>query len=150
MSSYGFKISLPGYDVNTAEPHQCAVHSGYPCLKCWSTYRPANYEHPAGIYHYGTVNIVFNNNPPHATDTEIFRIQHDMGYTPSCLVRGKFVYGGNTIQGTLPIAPTATLEFYVMTDEDYFRVYAYRETGWGSIIGNTLTFNYMIFGDVGA
>lgn len=153
MADYGMKISLPGYDVHTAEPHQCAVHSGYPCLKTKAKYQPANFYAPAGMYHYGTVTINFVNNPPAGVDTDIFLIQHDMpaGYTPACLVRGKYTTSlGGVSQGTLPIDPAATLSFYATTDQQFFKVRVRRDLGWGTMIGDSITFNYMIFCENGA
>lgn len=152
MSDYGMKISLPGYDVHTAEPHQCVVHSGYPCLKTWTGYRAATYTSPAGFFLYGTVTINFNNDPPAGTPTSIFTLEHDLGdYTPACLVRAKHTsLSAGVLQGVLPIEPTGTLKIYATTDTTYFNVIVQRDAGWGTMIGDSITFNYMIFGDEGA
>lgn len=152
MANWGMKISLPGYDVKTAEPHQCAIHSGYPCLKTWTAYQPANFTSPAGFYLYGTIIVQFNNDTPSGVATEVFRIEHDLGdYTPACLVRGE--YNSTTfgqLQGILPIEPTGTFKVYATTDKDYFRIWVRRDAGWGSIVGDNLKFAYMIFGNEGA
>lgn len=152
MSDWGMNISLPGYDVFTAQPHQCAIHSGYPCLKFWTGYRAANFTSPAGFYLYGTININFANNTPAGVATEVYRIQHDLGaYTPACLVRGKYTsLSSGQFNGALPIEPTGTLKIYATTDQNYFKIMVRRDAGWGTMIGDTLTFNYMIFGTEGA
>lgn len=152
MSNWGMKISLPGYDVFDALPHQCSVHSAYPCLKFWSGYRDANFTSPAGFYLYGTINIVFSNNPPAGTPTEVFRIEHDLGaYTPACLVRGTHhSVSAGALQGTFPIEPTGTLKIYATTDQDYFKIMVRRDAGWGTMVGDTLSFSFMIFGSEGA
>lgn len=152
MSNWGMKISLPGYDVFDAEPHQCVIHSGYPCLKFWSGYRNANFTSPAGFYLYGTVNVEFDNDTPAGVATEVFRIEHDLGaYTPACLVRGKYTslaYG--QFNGALPIEPTGQMKIYATTDQTYFKIMVRRDAGWGTVIGDTLTFNFMIFGSEAA
>jgi len=152
MSNWGMKISLPGYDVFTAEPHECAIHSGYPCLKFWTGYRNATFTSPAGFYLYGTVNVDFNNDTPAGVATEVFRLEHDLGaYTPACLVRGKYTslaYG--QFNGSLPIEPTGNLKIYCITDQTYFKIMVRRDFAWGTMVGDTLTFNYMIFGTEGA
>jgi hypothetical protein len=156
MSDYGLKISLPGYDVNSALPHQCAIHSSYPALKTKTGLDQGDETRPPGFWHFGTVTINFNNDPTAGVDTLLYFFPHqysyfaDAPYTPSCLVRGVFTDPvAGALQGTLPIEPTGTLSIYATTDTEYFRLYIRRDAGWGSIIGGSLTVNYMIFADNG-
>ncbi len=90
-------------------------------------------------------------------DRIIYTVPHqykywvDTPYTPSCLVKGKYVsLSSGTMQGILPIEPTGTLSLYATTDEDNMYIWVRRDAGWGTMIGDTLTVNYMIFADNGA
>lgn len=67
-----FKVSLPGYDVDTATPEQCAVHSGfdYPKIE----------EHLEG---YEAVTLP---NSISAGTTDIKVITHNYGYIPNAFV----------------------------------------------------------------
>lgn len=67
-----FKIALPGYDVETATPEQCAVHSGfdYPKIE----------EHLEGYEE-----ITMSNSIP--TGTSVLKtITHNYGYKPNVLI----------------------------------------------------------------
>lgn len=73
MSNNGIKVSLPGFDVKTATPEQCAIHSGYNNLKVQSVSdddSPVGYN-PASDPGYGTHNIL--------------TVEHGLPYTPGCL-----------------------------------------------------------------
>lgn len=141
MSDYGLKVSLPGYDVNTATPEECAIHSAYasPKVKIDATPR-----------HYGTVRITFNSDTPNNVDTAVYTVPHGYGYTPMVLAQGTFSDGVSALDGTLPLAPTATLEIYTAADATNMYIVVFRNIGWGSIIGNTLTVSYQIFAESGA
>lgn len=72
MSDFGFKLALPGIDVNRATPEQCAIHSSYPHPKI--NKRAAN-------PHRGLVELIFNSTYA-VGDTVLYTLDHDYGYTP--------------------------------------------------------------------
>lgn len=157
MSSYGLKISLPGYDVNSALPHQCAVHTAYPCLKTKTGLDPGDETRPPGFWHFGTVTFNFVNEPTAGADTIIYTLPHqydyftDDGYTPSAICRARyFSTSSGTFTGMLPIEPTGTLSIWVETTPQNMYIKVRRDAGWGTMIGDALTVNYMIFADNGA
>ena len=148
--NWGLKISLPGYDVSTALPHQCSVHSGYPVLKTWNN---TIYGWGNGRMNIGTVELGFNANPPADVPTVIWSIPHLYGgaYTPACLVRGKYATTGyGTFQSALPIEPTGTMKISAQTTPTHLQIVMNRGAGWGSVIGDTLTFSYIVFAENGA
>lgn len=69
MSSkdYGIKISLPGHDVMSATPEQCAVHSSFPSLKS----RLGN-----SVPHQITVNITFTGSMPNGELNTVWSMGH--------------------------------------------------------------------------
>lgn len=71
----GIKISLPGFDVSSASPEQCAIDSNYDTFKVDSHSSPP---------HFGIIKITFNNNPPTGTST-IFSMPHNYSHRPSLL-----------------------------------------------------------------
>lgn len=140
MSNWGMKVALPGYDVATATPEQCAIHSSYASPKV---------KIDADPRHYGTVRITFTGNPPNGATTTLYTVPHGYSYTPMALASGTFSDGFSALDGTLPLEPTATLECIIETDATNMYIKIYYESGWGSIIGNTLTVSYQIFAENG-
>lgn len=140
MANWGFKITLPGYDVSTATPEQCAIHSKYasPKVKIDATPR-----------HYGTVKITFTKNPPSGATTTLYTVPHGYSYTPFALASGTFADFSSAYDGTLPLEPTATFNALIETDATNMYIKVYYESGWGSIVGNTLTVSYQIFAENG-
>jgi hypothetical protein len=65
------------------------------------------------------------------------------------LAAGTFSDFMSEMDGTLPLEPTATLEIFIETDDTNMYLKMYYESGWGSIIGNTLTVSYQIFAENG-
>jgi len=63
-----FRVSLPGYDVKTATPEQCAVHSGFDY--------PKMEEDLVGYEEY-TVPA-----SPSVTTYNILAVDHNLGYKP--------------------------------------------------------------------
>lgn len=140
MSSWGMKIALPGYDTADATPEQCAIHSAYASPKVKIDANPR---------HYGTVTITFTGNPTHAAETTLYTVAHGYDYTPMVLASGTFSDGFSALDGTLPLEPTATFEAFIEADDTNMYVKLYYESGWGSIIGATLTVSYQIFAENG-
>ena len=140
MSDWGMKVALPGYDVSTATPEQCAIHSGYASPKV---------KIDADPRHYGTVRITFNSNPPNGVDTTLYTIAHGYSYTPMALASGTYANFSGQYDGTLPFEPTATFQAFIETDATNMYIKIYYESGWGSIIGDTLTVSYQIIAENG-
>jgi len=145
MSEYGIKISLPGYDVKTATPEQCAVHSDYPVPKIAMDKTPSHfgivhYTIPKGTYVDGTYNI--------------FVTVHGWGYVPTALV-----YGGNDLyfgqqNSPLPLSIGDSLGLTYYVDDNILSIdYTIDSFGSGSIVLDAdipLTFKYYIFVEDGA
>jgi len=70
--SWGLKISLPGYSVETATPEQCSIHSSYDSLKV----REDN-QNPQ----LGNILVTFQDNPAVGT-YPVATINHNYGYIP--------------------------------------------------------------------
>lgn len=141
MANYGMKISLPGYDVMTATPEQCAVHTGY------NTPKVDLFADPA---HFGTVRVTFENDPPSGVETTLYTIPHGLSYTPIVQGSGKFSDGMSEYSGTMPMIPSGTIEMHLKSDDTNVYLTTYYDAGWGSIIGNTLTVTYYIFAEEGS
>lgn len=68
-----FKVSLPGYDVKTATPEQCSIHSGYNTMKI-----KLDVNNPQ----FGNILVTFVDNPAAGT-YPIYIINHNYGYIPA-------------------------------------------------------------------
>jgi len=75
-----FKISLPGYDVNTATPEQCAVHSGFDYPKIEES-----------LEGYEEITLPSSISPGVTT---LKTITHNYGYVPNVLVYIDTLGGG--------------------------------------------------------
>lgn len=75
--NYGVKISLPGNDVTSADPEECAVTTQYPSPKIKVNASPA---------HFATVDYTFSGDPG-AGNTTITTVAHGYsGYVPMAMV----------------------------------------------------------------
>ena len=99
QNDYGIILTLPGFDVDTATPEQCAVHSAYPNPLIKMGAEPK---------HFGTINVFFASNPGE-TDvdnpiTYIARVPHGYPYAPNTLTIYSFIPLGETetVVGTFP------------------------------------------------
>jgi len=73
MTDWGLKISLPGFDVNTATPEQCSVHSNYDSFKV-----KLDVNNPQE----GNILVTFNDTPAAGT-YPITTIHHGYNYIPA-------------------------------------------------------------------
>lgn len=73
MSNVVMKISLPGYDVKTATPEQCAVHSSYPTFKSKIEQSPP---------HRGLLVVDFTSGITQNVTHTVYSIPHGYSYTP--------------------------------------------------------------------
>lgn len=80
---YAIKVSLPGYDVTTATPEQCAIHSVFNSPKIDATKE-----------NFLTFNIFFQTEPPHTAgtfvETILYKKEHGYNYTPQLWVHNDY------------------------------------------------------------
>jgi hypothetical protein len=145
-SDYGVKVSLPGYNVKTATPEQCVIHSNY------DTFKVNRHASPA---HFGVVHVVFNTSPGISTTTNIYTKNHPYGYQPSTWVHAEQTTAASvpylqTIDGELSTGVDDNFIFYATTTQ--FKIDFVRggfSTG-GSMVGRTYNFRYYIFAEDGS
>lgn len=144
MSDYGFKISLPGYDVKTATPEQCAIHSSYPVFKS-----KVNQTQP----HFATLNLQFVSGITQNLTQTVYSIDHGYGYVPfnfaSIVMTGVddfFSPYNITGIGTTGVGANLTINAYCTTTQ--FLVTVYDNFNW---INNTanLQVSYYVFAEDG-
>lgn len=124
-----FRVSLPGYDVSTATPEQCALHSGfdYPKIE----------EHLEG---YEV--ITMPSSIPEGANT-VLTINHNYGYVPSWLVYLDDIDNNmNTEFARLPFtqAMPADWEFRVDSTTTQLKIVFYYVDIWG--VGNMTPTDY--------
>lgn len=151
MANYGMKVSLPGYDVFSATPEQCAVHSGYasPLIDA----EPGVELDTSNPKHFGSATVIFNSNPPSGAETTLFTVTHNLGYIPFSMVNASYYQfpSGFDFRGTFPLYITgATLNFYAECTATTFTVKVYYDSGYGSLVGERITFFYQLFSSNGA
>lgn len=116
---YGFILSLPGFDAETATPEQCAVHSAYPNPLVKMGADPA---------HFGKVDVFFTSNVPVSSAEDpfvIFKMEHGYNYVPASLTLWLYTPPGEAIQrsGTGNFTLNYPNDFvYFATDEKYYFV----------------------------
>ncbi len=94
MSDFGFKITLPGYDIQNATPEQCVLSSKYASPKIKLNQNPS---------HFGNNNFTFNYNTTTGTYI-LFTVNHNIGYIPKHLAMVKWHDGFNNRSEPLPLA----------------------------------------------
>lgn len=73
MTDIVLKVSLPGFDVKTASPEECAIHSDYDTLKL-----KLDNDNP----YFQRISVDFNTNPPLGT-INIFTFEYDLPNVPA-------------------------------------------------------------------
>lgn len=152
MSDFGFKIALPGYDVKTATPEQCSLHSTYPHMKIQ---RPTG-----GVNFWNTANYVFSSSPALGTTTDLLTVTHGYGYNPASMA---FVYAVTGAGSQFPIdsymclpaslgTGTVVQSFRCYADNNVFKIqFVVAPSGTPYDMTNTSwTFKYYIFVENGA
>lgn len=145
-----FKISLPGYDVKTATPEQCSIHSGYDTLKI-----KLDSNNPQ----FGNVLVTFSDNPAANTYT-LFTVSYNYGYVPACYfynsVRNSYKMLEQEVGNYFQWDALASLYFQVLTDNDKMTFQCVvtptfvANVGTFPIIGQYFAFRYYIFANDGA
>lgn len=137
---FGFKVSLPGYDVNTATPEQCAVHSSYPPLKAKLGQSPP---------HFALLNIDFTATVVQGVAHTLYSFNHGYPYTP--FVLPSMVFREPVIDffsGVGVIAIGATLDIVAYTTPTQFVVSIYDNFNWTNADAS-LEVSYYIFAEDG-
>ena len=155
---YLFKVSLPGYDVKTARPEQCAVHSGYNMPKI---------DMALDNFKSFTVNFVHEVPGPSvagtALETIIFQKEHDYNYVPQCWVEVDWTekLGASTFSahgpGTALLGAAGAFDatyFGARCDNKYMYLYVRKESSFIdnsvlAIIGTSLKCRVYIFAEEG-
>ena len=144
MSDYGFKISLPGYDIDTATPEQCIIHSGYPCIKTKLNNTPA---------HFGNYDLTWGSDPS-LGETEILSVAHGLGYTPFHLCLIKVLLSGTDYRGEMmPWYTDNGVDYYYSScNSTHFKIMFHKEDEFPEhdYTGETATFKYQIFVEDGS
>lgn len=135
----GLKISLPGYDVLTATPEQCAVHSSYPPLKA-----KLNQPNP----HVATLTVNFTTTVTQNVTHTVYSIPHGYGYIPLTLSNIVFNNGVNQVVGTGFAGVGATLAINAYSDVNNFYVTIFDNFNWTNS-STVLTVSYFIFAENG-
>lgn len=142
MSDYGIKISLPGYDVKTATPEQCVIHSGYACPKMKLGQTPA---------HFGTYTKVWASDPGDGV-TVLKTINHALGYKPMIAVMINFdrTGDGDIVMMPLPAQGGLSLQIYAYATTADLKIAINRAAAGTNPTGETWIFKYYIFVENGA
>lgn len=140
MSDYGFKVSLPGYDVSTATPEQCAVHSGYPPFKSKTNQTPP---------HFATVSVDFTATITQNLTQTLYSISHGYTYIPFTVSSILFNSGaGTTAVGIGRAGVGANLDINAFCTTSNFIITIYDNFNYTSNSA-FMTVNYYIFAENG-
>ena len=138
--TYIAKVSLPGFDVKTATPEQCAVTSESPPLKAKIGQSPD---------HIALLDVTFTARVPQNVTHTIYSIDHGYSYTPLTLANIEFFDGTQTIVGTGYAGVGANLSIKAECIAGAFRVTIYDNFNWTSANAR-LRVSYYIFAENGA
>lgn len=139
--SYIAKLSLPGFDVKSATPEQCAVHSEFPPLKAKIDQNPSN------IF---LLDVNFTSGVTQDTNHTVFSINHGYNYTPLILPNIVFNDGSmaTDLVGIGSAFIGATLNISAEADSSEFRVVVYDNNNWINS-SSTLQVSTYIFSENG-
>lgn len=146
MSDYGMKVSLPGYDVRTATPEQCVMHSGYPSPKVKMDASPS---------HFGVIDVSFTSNIPAGTYL-LYSFAHGYSYRPAAI--GVGVYSNlasgapsSRMEGTLPLPRAGTLFTDILTTDTLVQIKVWQDSDDMWITNGTkLRVSFYVFAEEGA
>lgn len=143
----GLKVSLPGFDVKTAAPEDCAIHSDYDTFKIDSSANPP---------HFGVVKITFNSNPPDDVITTLFSFDHGYNHRPSLMtyIDNGPVFLNTSTTGHVHFNVTDTAWIECNVTDTQFRIDVRNHlvdlTGAGAgLYPVTMTVRYYIFAEDG-
>lgn len=138
--TYVAKISLPGFDVKTATPEQCAVTSEFPPLKAKIGQTPD---------HIALLDVDFTARVTQNVTHTLYSIPHGYGYVPLTLSNIIFNNGTQSIVGIGYAGVGATLEIKAYADANNFYVTIYDNFSWTNSSSRLLV-SYYIFAEDGS
>lgn len=142
MSDYGFKISLPGYDVKTATPEQCSIHSSYDSLKV-----KLDAKNPQE----GNVLVSFQDTPSAGT-YEICAIHHGYGYIPAYYfffdLRSSSNALGAEVGNFFALSESDLVYFQAVPDEQNI-IFNFVTDGSEAAAGEFFSFKFYVFANNG-
>lgn len=143
MNDYGFKVSLPGFDVKTATPEQCSVHSSYPPFKSKTNQTPP---------HFATVNVDFTATITQGVTQALYTIDHGYNYIPFTVSNIVFVSsvgtGSQTIAGLGFAGVGANLLINAYSTSSQYIIDIYDNFNWTDASA-TLSVSYYVFAENG-
>lgn len=140
VSDFGVKISLPGYDVASATPEQCAVHSSYPPIKA-----KTGQTNP----HIATVKVNFTATVTQGVTHTLYSIPHGYGYVPLTISNIFFDDGGPIqLSGLGYTGVGVTLDIRAYCDATNFYITLYDNNNWTNSSA-TLDVSYSIYAEDG-
>lgn len=138
---FGFKVSLPGYDVKTATPEQCSVHSSYPPFKA-----KVNQTDP----HFATLDVDFTGVITQNLTQTLYLFNHGYTYTPFTIPSITFTEnGGQQFSGIGNIGVGSTLSIDAYANSSQFLVTIYDNFNWTGANARLLV-SYYVFAENGA
>lgn len=138
-SDFGFKVSLPSYDVLTATPEQCAVHSSYPPIKA-----KTNQASP----HIALLNVDFTATVTQNVTHTLYAINHNYGYIPLNIATIAFNDGVQDFYGIGFAGNGGTLVIDAYCTTTQFIVQIYDNFNWTNS-ASTLKVSYFIAAENG-
>jgi len=138
--SYVAKVSLPGFDVTTPTPEQCAIHSEYPPLKA-----KTGQANP----HFAMLSVDFTATVTQNTTLNVYAIDHDYGYIPFNFASIEFFDGSSTTVigiGFAGVGTTLAINAYCTSTQ--FKVDIFDNFNWTNA-NATLKVSYYIFAEDG-
>lgn len=140
--TYGFKISLPGFDVTTTTPEQCSVHSGFDSFKV-----KIDNQNPQE----GNILVTFNDTPPAGT-YPITSIHHNYGYIPAYYfyfdVRSSSNNTGIEVGNNFPLDALSDEYFQAVADTQNI-TFNFVTNAFENLTGRFYAFRYYVFANDG-
>lgn len=137
--TYVAKVSLPGYDVRTATPEQCAIHSSYPPLKA-----KVNEASP----HIATLVVDFTGTVTQGVTHTLYSFNHGYGYIPFSLSSIVFNDGAQDVIGLGFAGIGATLAIDAFCTSTEFKITIFDDFNWTSNSAS-LQVSYYVFAEDG-
>ena len=135
-----FRVTLPGYDIDTAKPEEFSVNSDYPSPKISSIAKPL---------HVGTFDYLITSNPDIGT-INILTIPHNYDFIPMnlCFLKDNQYWGFPTFT-LLPRNFMYEFEINAYCDRYNFKIDLTRWSVIQDVTSWSFSFKYYIFAEEG-
>lgn len=137
--TYVAKLSLPGYNVRTATPEQCSIHSSYPPIKA---------KLGQAVPHTATLSVDFTATVTQGVTHTLLTVPHNYGYIPFTIPNIVFNTGSQEIVGLGFAGVGATLAIDAYSDATNFYVTLFDDFNWTSAAASLLV-SYDIYAENG-